>query len=66
MKQVITAKLKLTMSPEEKESLRQVTLAYRNALNYASQVAFDNNKLSQAAQLQKLVYRDIRGNFKLP
>jgi putative transposase len=66
MKQVVTAKLKLNLSPEQKESVRQVALAYRDALNYASQIAFDNNKISQAAKLQKLVYRDIRGDFKLP
>ncbi len=66
MKQIITAKLKLIMTPEQKESVRQVTLAYRDALNYTSEIAFDNNKLSQAAKLQKLVYRDIRGDFKLP
>ncbi len=66
MKQIITAKLKLIMTPEQKESVRQVTLAYRDALNYTSEIALDNNKLSQAAKLQKLVYRDIRGDFKLP
>ncbi len=66
MKQIITAKLKLITTPEQKESVRQVTLAYQHALNYTSQIAFDNNKLSQAAKLQKLVYRDIRSNFKLP
>ncbi len=66
MKQIITAKLKLIMTPEQKDFVRQVTLAYRDALNYASMVAFDNNKLSQAAKLQKLVYRDIRSDFNLP
>lgn len=66
MKQVVTAKLKLNLSPEQKDSVRQVSLAYRDALNYTSRIAFDNNKLSQAAKLQKLVYRDIRGDFKLP
>ncbi len=66
MKQVVTAKLKLILTPKQKESVRQVTLADREALNYTSQVAFDNNKLSQAAQLQKLVDRDRRSDFKLP
>ncbi|MDJ0615673.1 MAG: transposase [Calothrix sp. MO_192.B10] len=66
MKQVITAKLRLDLTPEQKDSVRQVTLAYRDALNYTSQVAFNDNKLSQAAKLQKLVYRDIRSAFKLP
>lgn len=66
MKQVITAKLKLHLSLEQKQALREVTLAYRDALNYTSRIAFDNNKLSQAAKLQKLVYYDVRGEFKLP
>lgn len=66
MKQVITAKLKLNLTPEQRESVRQISLAYRDALNYASQKAFEHNKLSSAAKLQKLVYYDIRGIFKLP
>ncbi len=66
MKQVITAKLKLKLTSEQKQSVRQTTLAYRDAMNYASQVAFVNNKLSSAAKLQKLVYYDIREKFNLP
>ncbi|MCG5060501.1 MAG: transposase [Limnoraphis sp. WC205] len=66
MKQVVTAKLKLDLSPEQKEAVRQVTLAYRDALSYASRVAYANNKLSNGTKLQKLVYYDIRDLFKLP
>ncbi|MFW6316078.1 MAG: RNA-guided endonuclease TnpB family protein, partial [Cyanobacteriota bacterium] len=66
MKQVITAKLKLTLSQEQKSLLREVSLAYRDALNYVSQVAFDNKRTSSANQLQKLAYYEIRDQFRLP
>ncbi|WP_235620703.1 hypothetical protein [Halothece sp. PCC 7418] len=66
MKQVITAKLKLNLSTEQKTLLREVSLAYRDALNYVSQVAFDNNRTSSANKLQKLAYYDIRGEYNLP
>lgn len=63
MQQVITAKLKLELTKEQENLFRDVTLAYRDALNYTSQIAFDNNKLSAAMSLQKLVYNDIRSNL---
>ncbi|NEN92139.1 MAG: transposase [Okeania sp. SIO3H1] len=66
MKQVITAKLKLHLSKEQKELLREVSLVYRNALNYASKVAFEKGKVSSANKLQKLIYQDIRSKFDLP
>jgi len=66
MFQVITAKLKLEASPEQKELLREVSLAYRDALNYTSQVNFDNGKSSNGTKIQKLVYRDLRTEFNLP
>lgn len=65
MKQQITAKLKLNLSPEQKSSMRAVSLAYRDALNYASQRAFENGKISSSSKLQKLVYHDLRLNFGL-
>jgi len=66
MLQVITAKLKLETSLKQKELLREVSLAYRDALNYTSQINFDNGKSSNGAKIQKLVYRDLRSRFKLP
>jgi len=66
MKQVITAKLKLNLSTEQKTLLREVSLCYRDAMNYTSQVAFKNNRTSSANKLQKLVYYDIRDKFRLP
>jgi predicted transposase len=66
MKQVVTAKLKLHLPPEQKELLKEVSLAYRDALNYTSKIAFDNGKVSSANKLQKLVYEDLRAKFRLP
>lgn len=66
MLQTITAKLKLNLTQEQKELLREVSLSYRDALNYASQVAFENGKLSAAAKLQKLIYYKIRAKYGLP
>lgn len=66
MKQVITAKLKLNLSQGQKTLLREVSLAYRDALNYVSQVAFDNSRTSSANKLQKLTYYDIRDQYNLP
>ncbi|MEH2026942.1 RNA-guided endonuclease InsQ/TnpB family protein [Nostoc sp.] len=65
MNQVITAKLKLNLTAEQKSAVRDTTLAYRDALNYASAIAFDNGKSSNGATLQKLVYNSLRSDFKL-
>ncbi len=46
--------------------VRQITLAYREALNYASGVAFENNKMSSSVSLQKKVYDQLRSVFGLP
>ncbi|MBV8883394.1 MAG: transposase [Chroococcidiopsidaceae cyanobacterium CP_BM_RX_35] len=66
MLQVITAKLKLEASPKQKALLREVSLAYRDALNFTSQLNFENGKSSNGTKIQKLVYRDLRAMFKLP
>jgi putative transposase len=63
--QVITAKLKLSLSPEQKALVSKTALAYRDALNYASQVAFDNGKTSNGAALQKATYYDLKARFGL-
>ncbi|MGB7443220.1 MAG: transposase [Coleofasciculaceae cyanobacterium] len=65
MHQVLTAKLKLLATPEQKEALRAVSLAYREGLNFASHISFENNKLSSGVKLQKLVYNDLRVRFGL-
>src|SRR5260370_8520617 len=66
MQQVITAKLKLQTTPEERQLLRQTQLAYRDALNYVSRYAFEHGKLSNHERLQKGTYDDIRLLYKLP
>lgn len=66
MRQVITAKLKLETSSEQKELLREVSLAYRDALNYTSQLNFENGKSANGTKIQKLVYSYIRSRFNLP
>lgn len=65
MLQILTAKLKLLATPKQNVALRAVSLAYRDGLNFASQVAFENNKLSSEIKLQKLVYNDLRVRFCL-
>lgn len=66
MKQVITAKIKLELSANQKQLVRQITLAYRDALNYSSRIAFENNKMSSGVALQKKVYNQLRSVFGLP
>jgi putative transposase len=65
MSQVITAKLKLNLTTEQKALVCQTALAYRDALNYTSQVAFDAGKTSNGAKLQKAVYNELRSRFGL-
>ncbi|TDE87385.1 RNA-guided endonuclease TnpB family protein [Deinococcus sp. S9] len=66
MKVTLTAKLKLRHTPEQKAALDAVTLAFRDALNFASEVAFRENKLSAGMRLQKLVYNELRERMGLP
>ena len=53
MTQIITAKLKLNLDAEQKALLSRTALAYRDALNYASVVAFDNGKISNGTLVAK-------------
>jgi len=66
MRQIITAKLKLLATPEQHHALRQIQLAYRDALNYVSQYAFEHGKTSNEKRLHQGTYYDIRTRFKLP
>jgi IS605 OrfB family transposase len=45
MQQIITAKLKLLTTPEQQQALRQTQLAYRDALNFVSEYAFEPRRL---------------------
>jgi putative transposase len=66
VKTALTAKLKLTLPPDQFRALRQTQLAYRDALNYVSQYAFAHGKTSNGKRLQAHNYDQIRAEFGLP
>ncbi len=66
MLQTLTAKLKLEATSEQKEMLRRASLAYRDALNYTSSVAFAMGKTYNGTKIQKEVYYRLREKFRLP
>src|SRR3989440_11182523 len=66
MKVTLVAKLKLQPSPDQFQALRQTQLAYRDALNYVSQYAYEHGKMSNKVRLQDGTYREIRTRFKIP
>jgi len=66
MQQIITAKLKLTPTPEQFQALREGQLAYRDALNAVSQYAFERGKTSNITRLHKGMYAELRMRYKLP
>ena len=66
MQQIITAKLKLLVTPEQHQLLRQTQLAYRDALNYVSRYAFEQGKTSSNDRLQQGTYHEIRVLYGLP
>jgi len=66
MKTVITAKLKLHTTSEQFQALRVTQLAYRDALNYVSQYAYEHGKSSNRVFLQDGTYDSVRARFHLP
>ncbi|GAC1615516.1 MAG: hypothetical protein NVS4B11_02600 [Ktedonobacteraceae bacterium] len=52
-------------TPEQFAQLRAVQLAYRDALNYASQYSFEHGKMSNQQKLQKAIYKELRQKYKL-
>jgi putative transposase len=66
MKTTITAKLKLQTDPAQFQALRHTQLAYRGALNYVSQYAFEHGKMSNKVGLQDGTYAQVRARFKIP
>jgi putative transposase len=66
MNTTLSAKLKLNTTPAQFQALRQTQLAYRDALNYVSQYAFEHGKMSNKVGLQAATYQEIRARFKLP
>jgi len=63
MKQTLTAKLKLKTTPEQFKLLRSTQLAYRDALNFVSQYAFEHQKMSNNARLRKRLQKNYGGNL---
>jgi putative transposase len=66
MKTVITAKLKLHTAPSQFAALRHTQLAYRDALNYVSEYAYEHSKMSNRVALQDGTYDEVRARFHLP
>jgi len=66
MKTVITAKLKLNTTASQFQALRTTQLAYRDALNFVSQYAFEHGKMSNRVALQDGTYDEVRARFQLP
>ncbi|MEQ9482544.1 RNA-guided endonuclease InsQ/TnpB family protein [Coleofasciculus sp. F4-SAH-05] len=66
MGQTLTAKLKLEATSEQKEMLRVASLAYRDALNFTSEIAFEMCKTYNGTKIQKEVYYTLRERFNLP
>ncbi len=66
MKTVITAKLQLKTTDDQFTALRRTQLAYRDALNFVSQYAYEHGKMSNKVALQEGTYEEIRVRFHLP
>src|SRR5215472_16883639 len=66
MQTTITAKLKLGTTPEQFTALRQIQLAYRDALNQASQYAFAHGKTSNRQRMHHALYDEVRATYGLP
>jgi len=66
VKVTLTATLKLNHTGAQKSALDAVTLAYRDALNYTSEIAFTElDKTSSANRMHKVVYPVLRERFGL-
>jgi putative transposase len=66
MKTTITAKLKLTTTPDQFKLLRATQLAYRDGLNQVSQFAFTHGKTSNSRKMHKALYAALRAELGLP
>jgi putative transposase len=66
MQTTLTAKLKLTTTPDQFAALRATQLAYRDALNLVSQYAFEHGKTSSRRRLQRALYTEVRTQYALP
>ena len=66
MQQIITAKPKLNTTLEQSQALREIQLAYRDALNAVSRYAFAHGKTSSVTRLHKGMYAQLRTRYGLP
>jgi putative transposase len=66
MQTTLTAKLKLTPTPEQFAALRATQLAYRDGLNRVSHYAFAHGKTSSRRRLQRALYTEVRSQCDLP
>jgi putative transposase len=66
METTITTKLKLLATPEQFRQLRLTQLAYRDALNQASQYAFAHGKTSNSQRVHHVLYDEVRATHGLP
>jgi putative transposase len=66
MRTTLTAKLKLTTTPNQFQALRTTQLAYRHALNQVSVYAFLHGKTSSRRRLQRNLYGEVRRQHILP
>jgi putative transposase len=66
MHTTLTAKLKLSTTPEQFQALRTTQLAYRDALNQVSAYAFAHGKTSSRRRLQRDLYGEVRSHSALP
>src|SRR5215469_6187845 len=66
MQTTLTAKLKLVTTPEQFRQLRLTQLAYRDALNQASQHAFAQGRTSSSRRLHHQLYEEVRARHGLP
>ncbi|MGL4452310.1 MAG: RNA-guided endonuclease TnpB family protein [Sarcina sp.] len=62
---VVTAKIKILPTIEQKQQLIETMNSIRNGLNFASNIAYENNKLSSMKKLQNLVYKELRESYNL-
>src|SRR6516165_2759858 len=66
MQQIITAKLKLTTTPDQFQALRETQLAYRDGLNAVGSYAFEQGKTRKVTRLHKGMYAELRTHYHLP
>ncbi|KDE50157.1 MULTISPECIES: hypothetical protein [Geobacillus] len=65
MELVVTAKIRLLPTEAQHQQLVETMQAMKQALNFASKVAYEHHLLSSFKKLQGLVYRDLRELFGL-